>query len=88
VQPPARIGGGDLLEKGQELLVAVALGAGVGDLAGGHLKRGKQGRGAVPEVVEGLPLRGPGPGRQRRRGPLQRLNLGLLIHAEHHGLLR
>ena len=32
VQLPARIGGGDLLEERQELLVAVAVGAGVGDL--------------------------------------------------------
>jgi hypothetical protein len=34
VQLPARIGGGDLLEEAEKLLVAMALGAGVGDPAG------------------------------------------------------
>src|SRR3712207_6839427 len=57
VQPPARIGGGHLPEKREELLVAVPLGAGVGDPSGGDLQRGEQRGGAVPDVVEGLPLR-------------------------------
>ena len=57
VQLPARIGGGHLLEKAQELLMAVPLGAGVGDPPGGHLEGGEQRGGAVADVVEGLPLR-------------------------------
>src|SRR5512135_3850433 len=52
VQFAARIGAGDLLEERQELLMAVPVGAGLGNLAGGYFQRGEQGRGAVPEVVE------------------------------------
>src|SRR4051794_13031142 len=69
-------------------MVAVPLGAGVGDPAGGDLECGEQGGGAVPDVVRRVPL-----GRSRsdgkpRGGPLQRLDLRLLIDAEHHRLLR
>jgi hypothetical protein len=84
VQLAAGIGGGDLAEEGAELLVAVSLGAGVGDPPGGHLQRREQRGGAVPEVVEGLPLGRSGPHRQRRGGPLQGLQLRLLVHAQHH----
>ena len=88
VQLPARIGGGDLFQEVQELLVAVPLGAGVGDLAGGHLQRGEQRGGAVPDVVRRLPLRRSRSDREHRGGPLQRLHLRLLIHAQHHRLGR
>jgi hypothetical protein len=84
VQLAAGIGGGDLAEEGAELLVAVSLGAGVGDPPGGHLQRREQRGGAVPEVVEGQPLRRSGPGRQGRRGALEGLQLRLLVHAQHH----
>ena len=74
VQLDAGVGGGDLLEELQELLVAVPGVAGVGDLAGGDVQGGEQAGDAVPDVVVGLPLgdarahrqdrlgRGPGPG--------------------------
>ena len=62
--------------------------AGAGDLAGGDLQRGEQGGGAVPDVVVGAPLRQPGLHRQHRRGPVQRLDLGLLVHAQHDRVLR
>src|SRR3954447_5853027 len=79
VQLAAGIGGGDLLEEGQELLVAVPVGAGLGDLAGGHLEGGEQRGGAVPDVIEAGRLRMSGAHRQRRRAALQRLDLRLLI---------
>ena len=53
-----RVGGGDLLQEPQELLVAVPRVAGVrGDLPGGDLQRGEQGGGAVALVVMGPPGR-------------------------------
>ncbi len=47
-----------------------------------------QGGGAVPDVVGGAGLGQPGADRQDRGGAVQRLNLGLLVHAQHHRLLR
>src|SRR5262249_58626812 len=57
--------------------------AGVGGLAGGHLQRGEQRGGAVALVVVGGLLPQPGPQRQDRRGPVQRLDLTLLVQAQH-----
>lgn len=67
VQPLAGVGLGDLLQEGEELLVAVA----VGDLAGGDLEGG----GAVADVVVGGPLGQAVPDGQDRLGPFQRLDL-------------
>src|ERR1022692_987611 len=54
VQAGAGVGGGDLLEEPQELLVAVPGVTGVGgDLPGGDLQGGEQGGGAVALVVVG-----------------------------------
>ncbi len=47
--------------------------AGVGDLAGGGVEGGEQAGDAVPGVVVGLPFGDPGPHRQDRQGPFQRL---------------
>jgi hypothetical protein len=88
VQPPARVGAGDLLEEGQELLVAVAGSALVGDAPGGDLQGGKQRGRPVPQVVMGALLGPPGPDPAHGLGTFQGLNLGLLVHAEHHGPLR
>jgi hypothetical protein len=60
VQLTAWVGSGDLLEEGHELWAAMPLGGGVARLAGGHVQCGEQRGGAVPDVVEGLPLREPG----------------------------
>src|SRR6187200_2926057 len=93
VQSPPRVGLGYLLEEAQELLVTVPRQAAVDDLAGGDLERGEQRGGAVFKVlgldvvVSGL-LRHPGHDRQDRRGPLQRLDLRLLVDTENHGVLR
>jgi hypothetical protein len=62
----ARVGGGDLLEEGAELLAALALGAGLGHPSGGHLQGGEQRGGAGPDVVEAGRLRVPEPHRQGR----------------------
>ena len=51
-------------------------------LAGGGVQRGEQVDGAVPDVVVAAPLGHPGDHRQHRRGPLQRLDLRLLIDRE------
>ncbi len=88
VQLAARVGLGDLLEELEELAVAVVLVAGVGDLAGGDLQRGEQRGGAVTDVVVGAPCRQTGADRQHRGGAVGRLDLGLLVHAQHHRRLR
>ena len=67
--------------------MAVAGVAGVGDLAGGGVQGGEQAGDPVPGVVVGLPLGDARAHRQDRLGALQRLALGLFIHADHHGVL-
>ncbi len=47
MQVLAGVGGGDLVQEAQELAMAVAGVAGVGDGAGGGLQGGEQGGGAV-----------------------------------------
>jgi hypothetical protein len=83
MQLAAWVGLGDELEEGQELAMAVARLAGVGDPAGDHLQGGEQGRGAVPEVVVGAPLDLTPRHRPEWLGACQRLDLGLLVHANH-----
>ena len=61
--------------------------AGVGDLAGGDLQRGEQRGGAVADVVMGGLLRQAGSHRQDRRGPVQGLDLRLLVDAQHDRVL-
>jgi hypothetical protein len=59
-----------------------------GDLPRGDLQRGEQRGRAGPLVVVGAPLGQARGDRQHRRGPVQRLDLALLVHAHHHRLLR
>lgn len=82
------VGTFDVLEEGQELGVAVPWLARGGHLAGGDPQRGEQGGGAVPDVVVGAALDQPGLHRQHRHDPVQGLDLGLLVHAEHDRVLR
>src|SRR5215203_5480473 len=84
----SRVGLRHLLEELQELLVAVSGQARLLDPAGRDFEGGEQGRGAVPHVVVGGALGQPRADRQDRRGPVQRLDLRLLINTEHDGLLR
>jgi len=81
VQLPARVGGGDLLEEVEELGLAVPVVALVGHLAGSDLECGEQGGGAVALVVVSRSLRQAFSKRQDRCGAVQRLDLGLLVHA-------
>ena len=68
--------------------MAVLRVAGSGDLAGRDLQRGVEAGGAVALVVVGHPLRLAGLDRQRRLGAVQRLDLGLLIDAQHQRAFR
>ena len=56
--------------------------------AGEHVQRGEQGGGAVALVVVGHRAGPARLHRQRRLGAVQRLDLGLLVHAQHDRLLR
>jgi hypothetical protein len=53
---------------------------GADDLAGGDIEDSEQGGQAVADVVVGAPLGHAGHYRQHRLGPVQRLDLGLLVH--------
>ena len=55
--------------------------------AGLQLQRGKQGSGAIPFVVVRAALHLARLQRQQRLRAVQRLNLALLIHAEHQGVI-
>ena len=80
--------GGQMIQKGQELLRALpGLRLG-GDLSRLHVQRGAERGGAMPDVIMGL-----GGGMPRRQGQaglgaLQGLNLGLCIYRQHQGLRR
>jgi hypothetical protein len=80
-------GGGDLVEEAQELLVAVARVAGVHHLPGRYLQGGEQGGDAVADVVVGGAFGQARPDGQDGLGPVQRLDLALLIHAHHDRVL-
>ena len=56
-------------------------------LAGAEVQRGEEARGAVALVVVGGALGRPGPHRQDRLGAIERLDLALLIDAQHDGAL-
>ena len=60
----------------------------VGHLAGGDLQRSKQGGGPVPRIIVGAPLGAARAQRQIRGGASKRLDLALLVHADHDGPLR
>ena len=54
---------------------------------GGHVQGGKQGGGAVALVVVGNPFHVAQTQRQQRLTSFQRLDLALLVHAQHQGVL-
>ena len=78
----------DRAQEPQELLVAVARQAPADDLAGQHVQRGEQRRGAVALVVAGHRAGTTRLHRQRGLGAIKRLDLALFVHAQHDGLLR
>ena len=59
-----------------------------GDLPGRDIQRGEQGGGAVPDIIVGTFLRHERLHRQHRRGPVQGLDLRLLVHTKHYRVLR
>ena len=61
---------------------------GVDDQPGRHVQGGEQGGGPGAGVVVGAPLGHAGHHRQYRLGPVEGLDAGLLVHAEHDGPLR
>ena len=73
----------DPLEKLKKLLVTMTCLALRQDSAGGDIEGGKQGGGAVANVVMGYTLHVPQSHEQHRLGPVDGLNLRLLINGEH-----
>ena len=90
-QVHVQVGGNGLVDGDQELLElhrpvpAVQLGD---HRAVGDVERREQAGDAVAGVIVGAPLGHAGHHRQHRLGPVQRLHLALLVHAQHHRLLR
>jgi len=81
VQVP-RHGDVDELEEPEELLVPVAA-VGLGDhRPAADVIGGEQAGGAVADVVVGHPGRGRGQDREARGGPVQGLDLGLLVDGQ------
>ena len=78
----------DVAQKRQELLMAMARLAAAEYPAGDHVQCREQGRGAVPEVVMGDPFDIAQAHGQHRLRALERLDLALLVDAQHHRMLR
>jgi hypothetical protein len=86
----------DLAQEAQKLLVPLALLARGDHFPGRQVQGGQSGGGAVADEVVGdtlhvaqaQPLRGSQGLRQQRLGSIQRLDLRLLVGAEHHRLVR
>ena len=82
-----RHAGLDVAEKGEKLLMPVASLALREHFAGLNVQRGEERRGAMARVVVGDALHVAQAERQIGLGPLQRLNLALLVDAEHQGVV-
>lgn len=78
----------DFLEELEEVGTGVSLTALPDDASAGHLQRGEQAHDAVPLVVVSLTSREPWAQRQQRLRSVQGLDLGLLIKAQDHGVVR
>jgi hypothetical protein len=82
------VGRDGLVDPGQEAAELDRAGS-RGQLGDDVARRDVQGRvqvgGAVAGVVVRARLTGPGQQRQHRRSPIQRLHLGVLVHAPHQG---
>ena len=88
VQRAARVGLHELVEECEELLVAVLLVAGAGDLAGRDLKRGVEAGCAVALVVVSHHRGLPRLHRKRRLRAIECLDLRFLVHAQHQRAFR
>ena len=78
---------GDMVEKGEELLGAVAIDHLAGDLSGGDVEGRHQACGAVAPVVVGAGLGMAGLHRQGPLRPPERLILRLLVHRDDDGVV-
>ena len=76
------------LEKRQEILTVTSLLALTEDLTSPHIQCREQIRCAVPTVVVSAFLSGVQLDRQHRLSPVQRLDLRLLVHRQHHSPTR
>lgn len=74
----------DLAQEPQELLMPVARLVISDHRTGGHVQSSRQGGGAVADVVVGDALHVAQTHGQQRLGPVQGLDLGLLVNVEHH----
>ena len=77
----------DMLEEAQKLLMTMARATLREDLAIGDVEGGKQGRRTVSDVIVGDALNVAKPERQHRLRAFQRLNLALLVDAQHDGVI-
>ncbi len=84
---PSRNRSVDLLEEGEDVVTGVALAALGQHLAGLDVEGAEQIRRAVALVVMRHRPGAPAPERQARLGPVERLNLGLLVEGEGDGTL-
>ena len=85
----ARIGGDDAVHEVEELDAPAALVMAGGDLAGEDVESGEQGRGAVALVVVAVAAeRSPVGQLEIALGPLQRLDVRLLVDRQHDGVVR
>ena len=75
------------IKEAAELGRAVAPMQFANDLAAGHVEGGEQRRRAVSPVIVGASLRYAWPHRQNRLGPIQGLNLSLLVGTQNEGPL-
>ena len=75
----------DGVEKAAELTGAMTTMQLAQHRAAGHVEGGEQTGGAVPFGVVGAAFDLSGAQGQQRRGAVQRLNLALLVHAQHQG---
>ena len=78
----------DGVEEADELLMPVALHAAADDLAFEHVERREQGRGAVALIIVGHGAAAAWLQRQARLGAVERLDLPLLVDAEHDRMRR
>jgi len=83
VQVSTWVGLRHTLEEAQELLVPVPIEDLVGDAPGRDLERSEERRRPVADVVVRGSFRQSGPDRQDRLAALQRLDLALLVDAQH-----
>jgi len=75
-------------QEGEKLLMAMTLAAFADHLAGGHIEGGEQRRGSVTHIVMGVAFDIAQSHRQRGLRTIERLYLALLIHTQHHRVVR